>query len=52
MVARYYEAGLEIILDMTNNHTAEGNEKAGRSPRKASITPATMAGCLTSRATT
>jgi glycogen operon protein len=27
MVARYHETGLEIILDVVYNHTAEGNEK-------------------------
>ena len=27
MVARYHDAGLEIILDVVYNHTAEGNEK-------------------------
>ena len=27
MVARYQEAGLEIILDVVYNHTGEGNEK-------------------------
>jgi glycogen operon protein len=27
MVARCHEAGLEIILDVVYNHTAEGNEK-------------------------
>ena len=27
MVARYHEAGLEVILDVVYNHTAEGNEK-------------------------
>lgn len=27
MVARFHEAGLEIILDVVYNHTAEGNEK-------------------------
>jgi glycogen operon protein len=27
MVARYHEAGLEIILDVVYNHTAEGNER-------------------------
>ncbi|MBX6320230.1 MAG: glycogen debranching protein GlgX [Rhodospirillaceae bacterium] len=26
MVARYHEAGIEIILDVVYNHTAEGNE--------------------------
>ncbi|MBV9062783.1 MAG: glycogen debranching protein GlgX, partial [Alphaproteobacteria bacterium] len=26
MVARYHEAGLEVILDVVYNHTAEGNE--------------------------
>ncbi len=26
-VARYHEAGLEVILDVVYNHTAEGNEK-------------------------
>jgi glycogen operon protein len=26
MVARYHEAGLEIIMDVVYNHTAEGNE--------------------------
>jgi isoamylase len=27
MVARYHAAGLEVILDVVYNHTAEGNEK-------------------------
>jgi isoamylase len=27
MVARYHEVGLEVILDVVYNHTAEGNEK-------------------------
>jgi isoamylase len=27
MVAKYHEAGLEIILDVVYNHTAEGNER-------------------------
>jgi isoamylase len=27
MVARYHEAGLEVILDVVYNHTAEGNEQ-------------------------
>jgi glycogen operon protein len=27
LIARYHEAGLEIILDVVYNHTAEGNEK-------------------------
>ncbi len=27
MVARYHDAGLEIILDVVYNHTAEGNER-------------------------
>jgi glycogen operon protein len=27
LVARYHEAGLEIILDVVYNHTAEGNER-------------------------
>jgi isoamylase len=27
MVARFHEAGLEIILDVVYNHTAEGNER-------------------------
>ncbi len=27
MVARFHEAGLEVILDVVYNHTAEGNEK-------------------------
>ena len=27
MIARYHEAGLEIILDVVYNHTAEGNER-------------------------
>jgi hypothetical protein len=26
MVARRHGAGLEVILDVVNNHTAEGNE--------------------------
>jgi glycogen operon protein len=27
MVARFHEAGLEVLLDVVYNHTAEGNEK-------------------------
>lgn len=27
MVARFHDAGLEVILDVVYNHTAEGNEK-------------------------
>ena len=27
MVARFHEAGLEVILDVVYNHTAEGNER-------------------------
>jgi len=27
MVSRYHDAGLEVILDVVYNHTAEGNEK-------------------------
>jgi glycogen operon protein len=27
MVARFHEAGIEVILDVVYNHTAEGNEK-------------------------
>ena len=27
MVARLHDAGLEVILDVVYNHTAEGNEK-------------------------
>ena len=27
MVARYHDAGLEVILDVVYNHTAEGNER-------------------------
>ena len=27
MVARFYDAGLEVILDVVYNHTAEGNER-------------------------
>jgi len=27
MVARFHEAGLEVVLDVVYNHTAEGNEK-------------------------
>jgi len=30
MVARLHDAGLEVILDVVNNHTAEGNEHACR----------------------
>ncbi len=26
MVARFHDAGLEVILDVVYNHTAEGNE--------------------------
>jgi len=26
MVARYHEAGIEVLLDVVHNHTAEGNE--------------------------
>ena len=27
MVARFHDAGLEVILDVVYNHTAEGNER-------------------------
>src|SRR5437764_13011213 len=27
MVARFHDAGLEVVIDVVYNHTAEGNEK-------------------------
>ena len=27
MVARFHDAGLEVVLDVVYNHTAEGNER-------------------------
>ncbi len=27
MVARFHDAGLEVVLDVVCNHTAEGNER-------------------------
>ncbi len=52
MVARYHDAGLEIILDVVYNHGRGQRRKARLCPSKASITPATIGCCRISRATT
>ena len=53
MVARFHDAGLEVILDVVYNHTAEGNELRPDACRsRASTMPATTACCPTSRAIT
>ena len=39
MVARFHDAGLEVILDVVYNHTAEGNERGPTLRSRASITP-------------
>jgi isoamylase len=36
MVARLHDAGIEVILDVVYNHTAEGNEK-GPTPDYAGV---------------
>ena len=42
MVQRMHEAGIEVILDVVYNHTAEGNQLGRRCRSAASTTPATM----------
>ena len=53
MVARFHDAGLEVILDVVYNHTAEGNE-LGPTLSFKGIDNAVLlpAACPTSRATT
>ena len=41
MVDRFHEAGLEVILDVVYNHTAEGNERGPTLSFKGSTTPRT-----------
>ena len=53
MVARLHDAGLEVILDVVYNHTAEGNERGPTlSFRGIDNASATTGCCRTSRATT
>jgi isoamylase len=49
MVARFHDAGIEVILDVVYNHTAEGNHLG---PTLSSTTRRTIGCCRTSRATT
>ena len=41
MVRRLHEAGIEVILDVVYNHTAEGNQMGPTLSSAASTTPAT-----------
>ena len=43
MVKRLHQAGIEVILDVVYNHTAEGDHLARRCRCAASTTPATTA---------
>jgi pullulanase/glycogen debranching enzyme len=52
MVARFHDAGLEVILDVVYNHTAEEMSVARHCLSKASITQATIDCSLTRSGTT
>jgi len=52
MVKALHQAGLEVILDVVYNHTAEGNHLGFSFPSRASTTPATIALWMTIAATT
>ena len=52
MVARLHDAGLEVILDVVYNHTAEGNELGPTLSFKGSTTLPTTGYCPISRAIT
>ncbi len=47
MVKALHAAGIEVILDVVYNHTAEGNHLGPRSASAASTTPPTTAWCRT-----
>ena len=50
MVRTLHQAGLEVLLDVVFNHTAEGNETARHCACAASTTPATTGSCRVTRA--
>ena len=52
MVKALHRAGIEVILDVVYNHTAEGNHLGPMLASKASTTARTTAPCPTTRATT
>ena len=52
MVARLHDAGIEVILDVVYNHTAEGNERGPTLSFKGIDNAPTTGCCRTSRATT
>ena len=52
MVKTLHADGIEVILDVVYNHTAEGNQLGPRSRSAASTTPPTTASCPTRRSTT
>ncbi|SQI24891.1 glycogen debranching protein GlgX [Salmonella enterica subsp. arizonae] len=45
MVRAFHDAGIEVILDVVYNHTAEGNELGPRCHLKVSITSLTIVPC-------
>ena len=52
MVARFHDAGIEVIMDVVYNHTAEGNERGPTLSFKGIDNAITTACCLISRAIT
>ncbi len=42
MVSRFHDAGIEVLLDVVYNHTAEGNERGATLSFKASTTRPTI----------
>jgi isoamylase len=52
MVARFHDAGIEVILDVVYNHTAEGNEPARQSPHRTRLVSCpgdNVSGCNSSK---
>jgi isoamylase len=52
MVARFHESGIEVILDVVYNHTAEGNERGPTLSFKGIDNVSYYRLCRSSRATT
>ena len=52
MVKRFHNAGIEVILDVVYNHTAEATTSGRRCRSRASTTPPTTASCPTTPAST
>ena len=52
MVARFHDAGLEVILDVVYNHTAEGNERGATLSFRGIDNLRTTASCPSNGATT